>query len=75
MTKLLIWLLIIFLVLRMLRNSFKVVVFKQDGFQQNPFNREEAAPRKPEGSVTIEQKSSGRTSSDDGEYVDYEEVK
>lgn len=74
MIKLLIWLLIIFLVLRMLRNSFKVVVFKQGGFPQPPF-REEAAPQKPEGSVTIEQKSSGRTSSEDGEYVDYEEVK
>jgi hypothetical protein len=48
--------------------------FKDQFYQQNPDFAEKK--RKPEGKVTVENAQPGRTKTkDDGDYVDYEEIK
>jgi sortase (surface protein transpeptidase) len=39
------------------------------------FQRQQQKQRKPEGSVTVDSPKGKRTLKDEGEYVDYEEIK
>lgn len=68
--------LVAFLVLGVLRRFLFFSSYR--GFQKSAedfVKKQQQAQRKPEGTVTIHQTKKNVSSSDDGEYVDYEEIK
>ncbi len=69
--KFILWLIIIFLVVRMFRKSIFMSVYKSYDSQMKNQQRNQPPP-KPQGTVTIENKNK---KNDDGEYTEYEEVK
>ncbi len=70
--KFVLWCIIVVLVLRMLRKNIYITTYRSGKQRAQEDNR------KPEGTVTVENrnksKSNGRNG-DSGDYVDYEEVK
>ena len=76
--KYLLWFIIIILVIRMFRRSIFISVQRNVNEQmKDHMNRQQQASQKPAGTVTIEgqkQNENGKKS-DDGDYVDYEEIK
>jgi|GEM_PF-6537863 len=78
--KFIVWAIVIFLVIRMLRKRFFASVHRTYQAQMNEQQRrQQEATRKAEGTVTIEQTKNSnaakKNGSNEGDYVDYEEVK
>ena len=65
---------VIFILFRLFRGSF--FIYRFNGNNQKPFNQYHDK-KKQEGEITIENTNDKNLnkSNDDGEYVDYEEVK
>lgn len=77
--KFILWFIIIVLVIRMVRKNIFISV--QRSFNQqmkNQMDDQNQYPKKPEGTVTIEKetkKSIKEKNRDDGDFIDYEELK
>lgn len=79
MLKFLIFLLLVFFVIRYFARMFVVTTFNDmQRKMQDEMNRRNQHTSKPEGTISVDSrqtpKSSGRNN-DSGDYVDYEEVK